>query len=408
MPPRHAYWTIIVDGAPTAFRSALPDDLQATFNRLKEKHASATMKWFQAGRLWESKDEAHTKLRDGYRVGKDGELIAPEGRERRDYSWRPGGTHEDPREKYQKAKKAKWDRFKQAIRSKADRRQETPSEEKDVPKTGSERSKWREPRGPRRPSVPKSTEGASPAGRPPRGPLDTPARTREKPAWKPKPVASGNARTPWKPKGPTTPGARPPWKPKGTVPGEQAPWRPKGPATPGARPPWKPKGTVPGEQAPWRPKGGRPTTGEKAPWKPKGAPGPRGAPKEGGWRPNAPGESRAPWKPSGPAPGARAPWKPARPGGDTRGPWKPAPTSGAREKTGWKPKGPPAPGGRAPWPRKGPGGPGGTGGKFNPAGRPEGREPRGTWKPSRPAFKPRPPGPRGSSPAKPKKPRDDD
>lgn len=399
MPPRHAYWTIIVDGAPTAFRAALPDDLQATFNRLKEKHASAAMKWFQAGRLWDSKDEAHTKLREGYRVGKDGELIAPEGRERRDYGWRPGGAHEDPREKYQKAKKAKWDRFKKAIRSKSDSRQGPTSKENDVPKTGSGRGDWRDQRGPKRPWVPKSPEGASPAGRPPRQPADATKRTGERPAWKPKSAASGNARTPWKPKGPSASSARPPWKPKGTVPGEQAPWRPKGDrSTSGEKTPWKPKG-APGSGGAGR------GSGKSGGWKPKATGSSDSAP----WRPNAAGQSRAPWKPARPASGGRAPWKPKRPGGDTHEPWKPASTSGAREKTTWKPKGSPAPGGRAPWtPKKGPGGPAGAGAKFKPTGRPEGRGSQGPWKPSGPGFKPRPPGPRGPFPAKPRKPRDED
>jgi hypothetical protein len=34
----------------------------------------------------------------------------------RDSKWRPGGTHRDPRQKYKDAKKAKWTRFKEAIR----------------------------------------------------------------------------------------------------------------------------------------------------------------------------------------------------------------------------------------------------------------------------------------------------
>ena len=33
--------------------------------------------------------------------------------------WRPGGEHKDPRQKYKDAKKAKWSRFKQNIRAKA-------------------------------------------------------------------------------------------------------------------------------------------------------------------------------------------------------------------------------------------------------------------------------------------------
>ena len=39
MPPRYAYWTIIVDDQPTAFRAGAQEDLMPTFKRLKEKHA---------------------------------------------------------------------------------------------------------------------------------------------------------------------------------------------------------------------------------------------------------------------------------------------------------------------------------------------------------------------------------
>ena len=41
MPPRYAYWTILVDDQPTAFRAGAKEDLLPTFNRLKAKNASA-------------------------------------------------------------------------------------------------------------------------------------------------------------------------------------------------------------------------------------------------------------------------------------------------------------------------------------------------------------------------------
>lgn len=68
MPPRHIYWTIIVDDQPTAFRAAAQEELLPTFNRLKEKHPSAVMRWFERGKLWESREEAREKLREGYEV----------------------------------------------------------------------------------------------------------------------------------------------------------------------------------------------------------------------------------------------------------------------------------------------------------------------------------------------------
>src|SRR6188768_2194451 len=62
MPPRYAYWTILVDEQPTAFRAAMQEDLMPTFNRLKEKHPSATMMWFQNGKLWKSRLDAQEAM----------------------------------------------------------------------------------------------------------------------------------------------------------------------------------------------------------------------------------------------------------------------------------------------------------------------------------------------------------
>lgn len=41
----------------------------------------------------------------------------------RDRNWRPGGDHKDPRQKYKDAKKAKWQRFKTAIRTRWESKQ---------------------------------------------------------------------------------------------------------------------------------------------------------------------------------------------------------------------------------------------------------------------------------------------
>ena len=204
MPPRYAYWTIIVDDQPTAFRAGALDDIMPTFNRLKEKQPTAKLMWFQSGKLWPSRIDAReamqvrgergrysdprqdggnnassrerpkwqskdfssppsfAKASDGKRAPKpstgpparqprwggspqrSGKLEwKPRGSSspqdpakrkwipkaeykkltgteaRRDDKWRPGGEHKDPRQKYIDAKKAKWGRFKQAIRSRA-------------------------------------------------------------------------------------------------------------------------------------------------------------------------------------------------------------------------------------------------------------------------------------------------
>lgn len=119
MPPRFAYWTIIVDGQATAFRAADAEELLPTFNRLKEKHPSAVMMWFQGGKLWSSRGEAQDAATAARRA-EDRKKRAVESPPR-DRKWRPGGTHRDPRQKYIDAKKAKWTRFKAKIRQGVER-----------------------------------------------------------------------------------------------------------------------------------------------------------------------------------------------------------------------------------------------------------------------------------------------
>jgi hypothetical protein len=106
MPPRFAYWTIIADGLPTAFRTAEREELLPTFRRIQEKHPDAEMKYFARGRLWTSPEEARlaaetrraAKTRDDARTAR----TATRGRD-----WRPGGDHRDPRQKFRDGKKAR-------------------------------------------------------------------------------------------------------------------------------------------------------------------------------------------------------------------------------------------------------------------------------------------------------------
>jgi hypothetical protein len=85
MPPRHAYWTILIGDAPTAFRARDREELLPTFERLRAKQPDAVMRWFERGRLWNSPEEARIPS-----VGS---------REKRGAAWRPGGAHRDPRER---------------------------------------------------------------------------------------------------------------------------------------------------------------------------------------------------------------------------------------------------------------------------------------------------------------------
>jgi 23S rRNA pseudouridine2605 synthase len=131
MPPRHAYWTILVDDQPTAFRAHDPEELLPTLNRLKEKNASAVMRWFERGKLWDSRDAARDaglgkgeRRWEGPRPDRDDQRVgAPDDADaQRDRDWRPGGQHRDPRQKYKDAKKAKWQRFKQNLRARHEHR----------------------------------------------------------------------------------------------------------------------------------------------------------------------------------------------------------------------------------------------------------------------------------------------
>ena len=103
MPPRFAYWTIIVEGKPTAFRAQLREELEPTFKQLHNKHPDAVMMWFARGRLWASPEEARAAEPRG-------------GAERRKPDWRPGGEHRDPRARFDIPRDVKRRRFAEKLR----------------------------------------------------------------------------------------------------------------------------------------------------------------------------------------------------------------------------------------------------------------------------------------------------
>src|SRR5512134_2599492 len=106
MPPRYAYWTIILEGKPTAFRAHTDAELVPTFKQLQSKHPDVVMKWFARGRLWDSPDEEQAALA----------LERRQRPERRDRGWRPGGAHEDPRERFKIPRDEKRRRFADRMR----------------------------------------------------------------------------------------------------------------------------------------------------------------------------------------------------------------------------------------------------------------------------------------------------
>jgi hypothetical protein len=91
MPPRYAYWTILIDQKPTAFRAREREELLPTFHQLCRKNSDVVMKWFARRRLWESPEAAQAAQR------------APKAPlEKRGRDWRPGGEHRDPRDRFKK------------------------------------------------------------------------------------------------------------------------------------------------------------------------------------------------------------------------------------------------------------------------------------------------------------------
>jgi hypothetical protein len=94
MPPRYAYWTILIDQKPTAFRAKEKDELLPTLHQLQRKNPDVVMKWFARGRLWDSPEQALWSDRN-----------LPKARERRGRDWRPGGDHKDPRARFDKPKR---------------------------------------------------------------------------------------------------------------------------------------------------------------------------------------------------------------------------------------------------------------------------------------------------------------
>lgn len=69
MPPRYAYWVIILDGAATSFGARSPEKRRPTFNRLRAKDPGARLRWFERGKLSLCNRVVHTsKPSHGYEI----------------------------------------------------------------------------------------------------------------------------------------------------------------------------------------------------------------------------------------------------------------------------------------------------------------------------------------------------
>ena len=200
MAQAHSFWMIVDGAVPTAFRAREREDLLPTLHQLQRTQPGVKLVWFENGRSWDSPAAAREAR----------ELRRREARGRKP-SWRPGGAHVDPREKYKLTRDAKRARFKK--RATFDRQRA----EGEAPPSGPLRRE--RPSGDRTfrrsPAKPHSRDDRS------FGSDDRPPKR----AWKPTgagPAAPARSRpkSPWKPKGP--------WRPKG-------PWKPRGPKGPRGR-----------------------------------------------------------------------------------------------------------------------------------------------------------------------------
>ncbi len=299
---RGAFWTIIVDDQPTAFRAPVREDLLPTLKQLHRQHPTAVIKWFQRGGCGRP---PATRWMPASRPA-----AAP--------GWRPGGAHKDPRDQYKvprDVKRARW--ASQAADGRGPwMKGDKPfnAERRTAPSTG---TGHREP----------GTGGRPPRADRPRvtgrrGSRRATARERRTPAREAQ--GGGGSRTTSStgtghrepgtggrpPRADRPTGDRPAWKPKGDRPiGDRPAWKPNGDGPPAtrAKPAWKPKGdghATRGERPAWKPRGDRPT-GSTA-WKPKAmAPAPAATNR---WKPNADRATgdRPAWKPKGDGPSRRA------------------------------------------------------------------------------------------------------
>jgi hypothetical protein len=186
----HSFWMIVDGAVPTAFRARDREDLLPTLRQLQRTQPGVKLVWFENGRSWDSPEAAREAR----------EIRRRDSRSRKP-SWRPGGAHVDPREKYKITRDEKRARFKKRATFARQRSEEAgPSSPPDKDRASGDR--------------PFSHDAAKPYRRNSRS-----GETDERPprrSWKP----SGTA-----PAGPARMRTKGPWKPKG-------PWRPKGPRRP--------------------------------------------------------------------------------------------------------------------------------------------------------------------------------
>jgi len=223
-----------------------------TFKRLKEKHPSATMMWFQNGKLWPSRVDAQ-------------EAMIGRGEAGRRSDPRQGGTGFRNRER-------------RPTRDRVERTAWTPRGEPSTPapvRDANDKLDWK-PKGEFVPA-PKRADRPERPGWKSKTQDSRPRTSRsEKPEWKPKGSFDRDTKPAWKPKGSFDRDRKPQWKPKGSYgskPAGRREW------TPGDVKPrknvtekleWTPKGPSAGRASEDRPPARKPASApEKRKWVPK-------------------------------------------------------------------------------------------------------------------------------------------
>jgi hypothetical protein len=102
MASRHRFWVILAGNTPTAFRANYKEELLPILTQLRRTQSEVSIRWFARGRLWDSPIEEHAALKTA--------RLAPRTRPR---EWRPGGTHKDPKARFELTRDQKRARFKQ-------------------------------------------------------------------------------------------------------------------------------------------------------------------------------------------------------------------------------------------------------------------------------------------------------
>jgi hypothetical protein len=101
VPPRFAYWTILIDNSPTAFRAREASELLPTLTQLKRTNPNVVLKWFARGRLWDTQQQERDDFhRRKWRPSGERSGTGVDRQERRPKDWRPGGDHKDPRARF--------------------------------------------------------------------------------------------------------------------------------------------------------------------------------------------------------------------------------------------------------------------------------------------------------------------